>query len=280
MKTKEDLNRLIEAYFEKRIEYRKLYYELRQLLNNIYYLKSNFGSSETEEFKLDGGEVILKSYISKYSSIFNKDFKNLSINEKRKLYKTTGLINIIFRLNYRKYEKLKEKNEKSELDKFVIERKQTQPFYIKVNFDENILNDFKSFKERLKENYDLENSIDYHSSILDELKEKLKEDYEEEQDDEQKDVLDEMIENESIEELERAIFSDDDPYGYPDETTESQEKGFLPEYDEITHNDFEDEEEEGPIPDTMSEIEKNEEIKNLKNQKDKIEKKIKELLKK
>ena len=66
MSEKEDLNRLIEAYFKKRIEYRKLSLELKQLLNNIYYLKSNFGSSKTEEFKLDGGEVILKKYISKY----------------------------------------------------------------------------------------------------------------------------------------------------------------------------------------------------------------------
>ena len=57
MSEKEDLNRLIEAYFEKRIEYRKLSLKLKQLLNNIYYLKSNFGSSKTEEFKLDGGEI-------------------------------------------------------------------------------------------------------------------------------------------------------------------------------------------------------------------------------
>lgn len=280
MKTKEDLNRLVKAYFEKRIEYRKLYSELKQLLNNIYYLKSNFGSSETETFKLDGGEVILKNYISKYSSKFNKDFKNLTIDEKRKLYKTTGLINIMFRLNYRKYEILKDKNEKSELDNFVIERKQTQPFYIRVNFDENILNEFKLFKEKLKEDYDLENSIDYHSSLLQELKEKLSEDDEEERDEEQEDVLEEMIESESIEELERAIFSDDDPYGYPDETTENKEKGFFSKYDDVTtHNDFEDEEEEGSIPDTMSEIERYEQIKNLKKQREKIEKKLKDLLK-
>lgn len=279
MKTKEDLNRLIEAYFEKRIEYRKLSLELKQLLNNIYYLKSNFGSSKTEEFKLDGGEVILKKYISKYSSIFNKDFKNLTIEEKRKLYKATGLINIMFRLNYRKYEKLKDKNEKSQLDSFVIERKLRQPFYIKVNFDESTLTDFKFLEEKLKEDYDLENSIDYHSSILKELKEKLSEDDEEENDEEQQDVLDEMIESDSIEELERATFSDDDPYGYPDETSENKEKGFFSKYeDETTDDDFE-EQDEGPIPNTMSEIEIHEEIKNLKNQKEKIEKKLKELLK-
>jgi len=279
MRTKEDINRLIEAYFEKRKEYRKLSLELKQLLNNIYYLKSNFGSSKTEEFKLDGGEVILKKYISKYSSIFNKDFKNLTIDEKRKLYKATGLINIMFRLNYRKYEKLKDKNEKTQLDKFVIERKLRQPFYIKVNFDENTLTDFKFLEEKLKENYDLESSIDYHSSILKELKEKLSEDDEEENDEEQVDVLDEMIESESIEALERATFSDDDPYGYPDETSENKEKGFFSKYEDETTDDDVEEQDEGPIPDTMSEIEKHEEIKNLKNQKEKIEKKLKELLK-
>ncbi len=286
MKTKEDLNRLIKAYFEKRIESRKLSLELRQLLNNIYYLKSNFGTSETEEFKLDGGEVILKKYISKYSSLLNKEFKNLTIDEKRKLYRATGLINIIFRLNYRKYEKLKDKNEKSELDKFVIERKLTQPFYMKVNFDENTLTDLKFLEEKLKEDYDLESSIDYHSSILTELKGKLSEDDEEENDEEQEDVLDEMIESESIEALERATFSDDDPYGYPDETSENREKGFFSKYDDhyrVATGDLVDdveEQDEGPIPNTMSEIEKHEELKNLKNQKEKIEKKIKELLKK
>jgi len=273
MSEKEDLNRLIEAYFKKRIEYRKLSLELKQLLNNIYYLKSNFGSSKTEEFKLDGGEVILKKYISKYSSIFNKDFKSLTIDEKRKLYRATGLINIMFRLNYRKYEKLKDKSEKTPLDKFVIERKLRQPFYMKVNFDENTLTDFKFLEEELKENYDLESSVDYHSSILKELKERLSED-DEENDDEQEDVLDETVEA-----LERATFSDDDPYGMADETTENREKGFLSKYEDETTDDDVEEQDEGPIPDTMSEIEKHEEIKNLKNQKEKIEKKLKELLK-
>ncbi len=92
----------------------------------------------------------------------------------------------------------------------------------------------------------------------------------EENDDEQEDVLDGTIEA-----LERATFSDDDPYGMADETTENREKGFLSKYEDETTDD----DEESPIPDTMSEIEKHEEIKNLKKQKEKIEKKLKKFLK-
>ena len=59
----------------------------------------------------------------------------------------------------------------------------------------------------------------------------------------------------------------------------NREKGFFSKYeDETTDYDVE-EQDECPIPDTMSEIEIHEEIKNLKNQKEKIEKKLKELLK-
>jgi hypothetical protein len=140
---------------------------------------------------------------------------------------------------------------------------------MKVNFDENTLTDFKFLEEELKENYDLESSVDYHSSILKELKERLSED-DEENDDEQEDVLDGTIEA-----LERATFSDDDPYGMADETTENREKGFLSKYEDETTDD----DEESPIPDTMSEIEKHEEIKKLKEKKEKIEKKLKEFLK-
>ena len=75
--------------------------------------------------------------------------------------------------------------------------------------------------------------------------------------------------------MERATFSDDDPYGMADETTENREKGFLSKYEDETTDD----DEESPIPDTMSEIEKHEEIKKLKEKKEKIEKKLKEFLK-
>nr|MBC8305997.1 hypothetical protein [Pelagibacterales bacterium] len=144
-----NLGNLVEEFLDKRIEYRKLSAELNQLRKNIYYLKSQQANQESEEFVLEKGKVILKNYVSKYSSLLKKDFNKLSNEEKRELYKT-GLISLRFRLNYLKFQKAKEENKKTPLDNYAIERKKHQPLYVKIELNEKAKNEVEDFKTDLK----------------------------------------------------------------------------------------------------------------------------------
>ena len=117
----------------------------------------------------------------------------------------------------------------------------------------------KKFKDRIDKDIDNDGDTDSSDKFLHKKRKAIsKAIAAKENDDEQEDVLDGTIEA-----LERATFSDDDPYGMADETTENREKGFLSKYEDETTDD----DEESPIPDTMSEIEKHEEIKKLKEKK-------------
>ena len=129
-----NLGNLVEEFLDKRIEYRKLSAELNQLRKNIYHLKSKQANQESEEFVLEKGKVILKNYVSKYSSLLKKDFNKLSNEEKRELYKT-GLISLRFRLNYLKFQRVKEENKKTPLDNYAIERKKHQPLFVKIELN-------------------------------------------------------------------------------------------------------------------------------------------------
>jgi len=144
-----DINQLVQNYLEKRIEMEKIATEIYQIKQHIYNYKKQSGREETQEFNLKEGQVLLRKYISKYSSILKKDFNKLSNSEKRELYKT-GLLNVRFRLNYKKYQKLKDENKLTPIDKFVFKRDDNFPYYLNVNFNEEIKEDIKKIRKELE----------------------------------------------------------------------------------------------------------------------------------
>ena len=95
------------------------------------------------------GEVLLKKYVSKYSSILKKDFNKLSNKEKRELFKT-GLLDVRFRLNYKKYQKLKDENKLTSIDKYVFKRDDNFPYYLNVKFNDEIKDDIKKLRKELE----------------------------------------------------------------------------------------------------------------------------------
>src|SRR6056300_1113907 len=137
-----DISQLVRDYMENRIEMEKLRTESYQIRRSIYDYKKNSGREENQEFKLQEGEVLLKKYVSKYSSILKKDFNKLSNKEKRELYKT-GLLDVRFRLNYKKYQKLKDENKLTSLDKYVFKRDDNFPYYLNVKFNDEIKDDIR-----------------------------------------------------------------------------------------------------------------------------------------
>ena len=144
-----DINELIEDYLKLRIQIEKLQTEMFQIRQHIYNHKKEFGPKENEEFKLEDGKVFLKNYISKYSSILRKEFNELSNNEKRELYKK-GLLKIRFRLNYMKYQKLKEEGKKTELDDFVYKRDESYPYYLNIKLNDKIKKEINDISKKLE----------------------------------------------------------------------------------------------------------------------------------
>ena len=78
----------IKKFINKRIEIRRIYKELQQIKNNILYLKEKYGQEITEGFQTENGKLSISKYKSEFSSRLKKEFKDLSIEEKRKLYKS------------------------------------------------------------------------------------------------------------------------------------------------------------------------------------------------
>lgn len=205
----------IKKFIKKRIESRKIYKETNQIKNNIIYLKKKFNQENSEEFQTESGKLLIKKYKSIFSSKLNKEFDELSTEEKRKLY-NLGLLKIFFRLNLSKFENLKKDNQKTLLDKFVIERKNLQPYYWTVEYNQSVKDELTKFEEEIKENFDLK-SLDIIKDVEMELDEYEKEREEEENDDE------EIWDNVS---LNPSYFTDDDPEGL-EETPENIEKGII-----------------------------------------------------
>lgn len=160
----------IKRFINKKIETKKIYKELQQIKNNISYLKKKYGQDNTEEFETEKGTLSIVKYKSKFSTILKKEFKELSLEEKRKLYKT-GLLTILFRLNYRKFEKLKTQKQKTELDNFVIERKDVQPYRWNLKLNEISQNELNRYGEEVKDRFDLKKLDDEEKveTQLDEL---------------------------------------------------------------------------------------------------------------
>ena len=203
----------IKKFIKKRIESRKIYKETNQIKNNIIYLKKKFNQESSEEFQTENGKLLIKKYKSIFSSKLNKEFDELSTEEKRKLY-NLGLLKIFFRLNLSKFENLKKNNQKTPLDKFVIERKNLQPYYWTVEYNQRVKDELTKFEEEIKENFDLK-SLDIMKDVEKELDEYEKE--REENDEE------EIWDNVS---LNPSYFTDDEPEGL-EETPENIEKGII-----------------------------------------------------
>jgi hypothetical protein len=166
---KKKISNEIKEFIKKRIEVRKIYKELQQIKNNIIYLKKKYGKEITEEFLTDNGKLKISKYKSEFSSKLKKEFKDLPIEKKRELYKS-GLLTILFRLNYSKFEKLKKDNQKTPLDEFAIRRDDIQPYTWTVQLSEKSQNELKDYEKYLKDHFDIK-SIDQEQEVEKQLNE-------------------------------------------------------------------------------------------------------------
>ena len=182
---KKQISNEIKRFIKKRVEVRKIYKELQQVKDNIIYLKKKFGKEITEEFQTDEGKLKISKYKSEFSSRLKKEFKDLPIEKKRELYKS-GLLTILFRLNYSKYEKLRKENKTSPIDEYAVKRDDIQPYTWTVQLTEKSQNELNDFEKDLRERFDVklrdqEKEVEKQLNEIDAYSKKVSSDIQKEQ---------------------------------------------------------------------------------------------------
>ena len=147
----------VKKFIKKRVEIKKINKELQQIKDNIIYLKKKYWKEISEEFLIDEGKLKISKYKSEFSSRLKKEFKDLPIEKKRELYKS-GLLTILFRLNYSKFEKLKKDNKTTSIDDYAIRRDDIQPYTFIVQLTEKSQNELNDLKKDLKERFDIKSN--------------------------------------------------------------------------------------------------------------------------
>ena len=155
----------------------------------------------------------------RFSTQLRKEFNNLEDKKKEELLKK-GLLKIQYKLNSKNFEELKNKQEKTELDEYIIDKK--NQIFLRITLNKNSKKELENEIETKDYNYD--ERIDLEESFLEEI-----ESFADEQD---------YIDIELMEEAkpDPQYFSDDDPADMSD--VDKIEKGF--EEEEYSEEDDEE----------------------------------------
>ena len=114
-----DYKKLAIEAFKLNLKIKQNILELKRMKRE---LREKMVDAGTKKILLDEGEINAFKWKSSFSPLIRKEFNKLDDKKKHELYKT-GLLKIQFRLDSKKFQELKDKKEKSELDEYVIERK-------------------------------------------------------------------------------------------------------------------------------------------------------------
>ena len=134
-----DIESLLELYLEKRIQIKKLLIEIKAIKENVFIEKTQYRKDGDEYFLFKNGKVYLKKQLSGFTDKLKKEFNELSIDQKRDLYRT-GLLVVKFKLNKEKYEEFKKKYLPTLLDKYVVKKEDvnSEPYSVVGRSIQNI----------------------------------------------------------------------------------------------------------------------------------------------
>ena len=167
----------------------------------------------------DKSDIKKSKWSIRFSTQLRKEFHKLDDKKKEELL-NKGLLKIQYRLNTKNFEELKSKQEKTELDEYIIDKK--NQIFLRITLNENSKKILVNEIEAKDDNYD--ERIDLEESFLEEI-----ESFADEQD---------YIDIELMEEAkpDPQYFSDDDPVDMSD--VDKIEKGF--EEEEYSEEDDEE----------------------------------------
>lgn len=180
-------------------------------------------NENVSEIITDTSKIKKSKWSVRFSTQLRKEFNKLEDKKKEELL-NKGLIKIQYKLNTKNFGELKNKQEKTELDEYIIDKK--NQIFLTIKLNENSKKELENKIETKDGNYD--ERIDLEESFLEEI-----ESFADEQD---------YIDIELMEEAkpDPQYFSDDDPVDMSD--VDKIEKGF--EAEEYSEEDDEEDDEE------------------------------------
>ena len=120
----------IDEFIDLYIEIKKLYARYKALKKNIIEEKGE-GIHVSQTTKFDDN-IHIQKFKTSFSAILKEEFNKLDNKQKRELFKS-GLLKINFRLDTKKYQELKDKNTRTDIDSFVNKRKNDLRFFVKLS---------------------------------------------------------------------------------------------------------------------------------------------------
>ena len=176
-------------------------------------------NENVSEIITDTSKIKKSKWSVRFSTQLRKEFNKLEDKKKEELL-NKGLIKIQYKLNTKNFGELKNKQEKTELDEYIIDKK--NQIFLTIKLNENSKKELENKIETKDGNYD--ERIDLEESFLEEI-----ESFADEQD---------YIDIELMEEAkpDPQYFSDDDPVDMSD--VDKIEKGF--EEEEYSEEDDEE----------------------------------------
>jgi hypothetical protein len=120
----------IDEFIDLYIEIKKLYARYKALKKNIIEEKGE-GIYVSQTTKFDDN-IYIQKFKTSFSAILKEEFNKLDNKQKRELFKS-GLLKINFRLDTKKYQELKDKNTRTDIDSFVNKRKNDLRFFVKLS---------------------------------------------------------------------------------------------------------------------------------------------------
>ena len=115
---------------------------------------------------LEQGYIRLAKWKSDFSASLNQQFKKLEESKKNDLVKR-GLIKLQYKLNTNEYQLVKNKNEKTDLDEYVIKR--NNKAFLQFNSDGKT----KTLENKTRYTEDYEEYLQMNEEIIDELMEEI-----------------------------------------------------------------------------------------------------------
>ena len=114
---KNDYKELATETFKLHMKVKK---EIEKLKEMKIELLKKLNDAKKNKYVLEQGYIRVAKWKTDFSNTLNKEFKKIDENKKR--VSSKGLLKLQYKLNTNEYQLIKNKNEKSDLDEFVIKR--------------------------------------------------------------------------------------------------------------------------------------------------------------
>ena len=122
----------------------------------------------------DKSDIKKSKWSIRFSTQLRKEFHKLDDTKKEELL-NKGLLKIQYRLNTKNFEELKNKQEKTELDEYIIDKK--NQIFLRITLNENskkiLVNEIEAKDDNYDERIDLEESFLEEEEILKEIDDDL-----------------------------------------------------------------------------------------------------------